>query len=192
MSPCHPGRPADLDIPAPTNNAQSAPSRYVGLWSGLREAFNSGSGDVPFEDLKERMLFIQSVETVRCFDEGVLNTVEDANIGSIFGIGFPPWTGGVVQYMNQYPGGLKGFVERARARTVALGHVDEVHERLGIGGSVDEELGAGGMAGQEVGVVVRGSHGHLVDRDVVEEADVRVTARDNITGVGRHGGILPG
>src|SRR5690606_12604353 len=67
------------------------------LWPGLREAFNSGSGDVPFEDLKERMLFAEALETVKCFDEGVLNTVEDANIGSIMGIGFPPWTGGVIR-----------------------------------------------------------------------------------------------
>jgi len=43
----------------------------------------------------------------------VLTTVADANIGSIMGIGFPPWTGGVVQYMNGYPGGPAGFVARA-------------------------------------------------------------------------------
>ena len=37
----------------------------------------------------------------------------DANIGSIMGIGFPPWTGGVLQYINGYPGGVAGFVTRA-------------------------------------------------------------------------------
>ncbi|EID55332.1 3-hydroxyacyl-CoA dehydrogenase NAD-binding domain-containing protein [Saccharomonospora xinjiangensis] len=88
--------------------------KRAGLWPGLREAFGSGSGDVPFTDLQERMLFAEALETVKCFDEGVLNSVQDANIGSIFGIGFPAWTGGVVQYMNQYEGGLKGFVARAR------------------------------------------------------------------------------
>ncbi|NIJ10820.1 3-hydroxyacyl-CoA dehydrogenase/enoyl-CoA hydratase/3-hydroxybutyryl-CoA epimerase [Saccharomonospora amisosensis] len=91
-----------------------ADGKRVGIWPGLREAFNSGSKTVPFEDLKERMLFAEALETVKCFDEGVLNSVQDANIGSIFGIGFPAWTGGVVQYMNQYEGGLKGFVARAR------------------------------------------------------------------------------
>ncbi|PXY21013.1 3-hydroxyacyl-CoA dehydrogenase NAD-binding domain-containing protein [Prauserella muralis] len=84
------------------------------IWPGLREAFNSGSATVPFEDLKERMLFAEALETVKCFDEGVLKSVQDANIGSIFGIGFPAWTGGVIQYINQYEGGLKGFVARAR------------------------------------------------------------------------------
>ncbi|MFI9455993.1 3-hydroxyacyl-CoA dehydrogenase NAD-binding domain-containing protein [Amycolatopsis sp. NPDC052450] len=89
--------------------------KRTGLWPGLRDAFKSGSAEVPFEDLKERMLFAEALETVKCFDEGVLTTVADANIGSIFGIGFPAWTGGVIQYINQYEGGLQGFVDRARA-----------------------------------------------------------------------------
>ncbi|NKQ58101.1 3-hydroxyacyl-CoA dehydrogenase [Amycolatopsis sp. K13G38] len=84
------------------------------IWPGLREAFNSGSKPVPLIDLQERMLFAEALETVKCFDEGVLTSVQDANIGSIFGIGFPAWTGGVIQYINQYEGGLKGFVARAR------------------------------------------------------------------------------
>ncbi|MGY6658457.1 3-hydroxyacyl-CoA dehydrogenase NAD-binding domain-containing protein [Amycolatopsis sp. TRM77291] len=88
--------------------------KRAGLWPGLRDAFKSGSAEVPFEDLKERMLFAEALETVKCFDEGVLTTVADANIGSIFGIGFPAWTGGVIQYINQYEGGLQGFVDRAR------------------------------------------------------------------------------
>ena len=84
------------------------------LWPGLREAFGSGSADVPFEDLKERMLFAEAIEAVRCLDEGVLRSVEDANVGSLLGIGYPAWTGGVLQYINSYPGGLPGFVARAR------------------------------------------------------------------------------
>jgi 3-hydroxyacyl-CoA dehydrogenase/enoyl-CoA hydratase/3-hydroxybutyryl-CoA epimerase len=83
------------------------------LWPGLKEAFG-GEKELPFEDMKERMMVAEALDTVRCFDEGVIESVADANIGSIFGIGFPAWTGGVVQYMNQYEGGLKGFVARAR------------------------------------------------------------------------------
>ena len=63
------------------------------------------------------MLFIEAIESVKCLDEGVIETVADANIGSIMGIGFPGWTGGVLQYINGYEGGLPGFVSpRARAR----------------------------------------------------------------------------
>lgn len=87
--------------------------RRTGLWSGLAEHFGKAPADIPFEDLKERMLFAEALETVKCFDEGVLRSIPDANIGSIFGIGFPAWTGGVIQYINQYPGGLPGFVARA-------------------------------------------------------------------------------
>ena len=44
----------------------------------------------------------------------MIESVADANIGSIMGIGFPGWTGGVLQYINGYEGGLAGFVARAR------------------------------------------------------------------------------
>ncbi|HEX4722543.1 MAG TPA: 3-hydroxyacyl-CoA dehydrogenase NAD-binding domain-containing protein [Pseudonocardiaceae bacterium] len=87
--------------------------RRTGLWSGLAEHFGKAPADIPFDDLKERMLFAEALETVKCFDEGVLRSIPDANIGSIFGIGFPAWTGGVIQYINQYAGGLPGFVARA-------------------------------------------------------------------------------
>ena len=96
-----------------------ADGRRTGLWSGLGETF-AGSGsdgsaaEIPFEDMKERMLFAEALETVKCFDEGVLRSTADANIGSIMGIGFPAWTGGVSQYVEGYPGGVAGFVARAR------------------------------------------------------------------------------
>ena len=59
-------------------------------------------------------MFIEAIESVRCLDEGVIESVADANIGSIMGIGFPAWSGGVLQYINGYEGGLAGFVARAR------------------------------------------------------------------------------
>jgi 3-hydroxyacyl-CoA dehydrogenase / enoyl-CoA hydratase / 3-hydroxybutyryl-CoA epimerase len=91
-----------------------ADGRRAGLWSGLGQHFRKDGSEIPFEDMKERMLFAEAVETVRCLDEGVITSVPDANIGSIFGIGFPAWTGGVLQYINGYPGGPAGFVARAR------------------------------------------------------------------------------
>ncbi|QNP66430.1 3-hydroxyacyl-CoA dehydrogenase NAD-binding domain-containing protein [Streptomyces genisteinicus] len=88
--------------------------RRAGLWPGLREHFGAGGCEIPFEDMQERMLFSEALDTVRCLEENVLTTVADANIGSIMGIGFPAWTGGVLQYVNGYEGGLPGFVARAR------------------------------------------------------------------------------
>ncbi|MBR7677907.1 enoyl-CoA hydratase/isomerase family protein, partial [Streptomyces daliensis] len=97
--------------------------KRAGLWPGLREHFTrtgADAPDIPFVDMRERMLFSEALDTVRLFEEGVLTSVADANIGSIMGIGFPAWTGGVIQYINGYEnpeggeGGLKGFVARAR------------------------------------------------------------------------------
>ncbi|MES9506450.1 3-hydroxyacyl-CoA dehydrogenase NAD-binding domain-containing protein [Streptomyces sp. NPDC000609] len=88
--------------------------RRTRLWPGLREHFTRPDTDIPFLDMKERMLFSEALDSVRCLEENVLITVADANIGSIMGIGFPPWTGGVLQYINGYEGGLPGFVARAR------------------------------------------------------------------------------
>jgi 3-hydroxyacyl-CoA dehydrogenase/enoyl-CoA hydratase/3-hydroxybutyryl-CoA epimerase len=100
--------------------------KRVGLWPGLAEHFGAGSGGpdapaMPVADMQERMLFIEAIESVKCVDEGVLRTVPDANIGSIFGIGFPPWTGGVLQYINGYAGGPAGFVARARELAAVYG-----------------------------------------------------------------------
>ncbi|MFD5464047.1 3-hydroxyacyl-CoA dehydrogenase NAD-binding domain-containing protein [Kitasatospora sp. NPDC127059] len=95
------------------------------LWPGLLEHFSvAGSADpseVPFEDLKERMLFSEAIDSVRCLEEGVLTSVADANVGSILGIGFPAWTGGVFQYINGYEGGPAGFAARARELAAAYG-----------------------------------------------------------------------
>jgi 3-hydroxyacyl-CoA dehydrogenase/enoyl-CoA hydratase/3-hydroxybutyryl-CoA epimerase len=88
--------------------------KRTGLWGGLREHFKTSAGfDVPLQDLIDRMLFAEAIETQKCFDEGVLTSTADANIGSIFGIGFPAWTGGVHQFIVGYPGGQEAFVERA-------------------------------------------------------------------------------
>ncbi|BBH63382.1 3-hydroxyacyl-CoA dehydrogenase [Actinoplanes sp. OR16] len=87
--------------------------KRVGLWPGLSAFATAAGREIPFEDLKERMLFIEAIESVKCLDEEVLLSVPEANIGSIFGIGYPGWTGGVLQYINGYPGGLPGFIARA-------------------------------------------------------------------------------
>ena len=98
-----------------------ADGKRTSLWSGLGEHFTKPGTEIPMRDMQERMLFAEALDSVRCFDEGVLRSVADANIGSIFGIGFPPWTGGVIQYIKGYPGGVAGFVERARELATTYG-----------------------------------------------------------------------
>ncbi|HEX3616871.1 MAG TPA: 3-hydroxyacyl-CoA dehydrogenase NAD-binding domain-containing protein [Solirubrobacteraceae bacterium] len=100
-----------------------AEGKRTGLWPGLRDAFPpvEDPSALALRDLKERMLFIESIESVKCFDEGVIESVADANIGSIMGIGYPPSTGGALQYVNGYDGGLAGFVARARELAAQYG-----------------------------------------------------------------------
>ncbi|MER8184767.1 3-hydroxyacyl-CoA dehydrogenase NAD-binding domain-containing protein [Kitasatospora sp. NPDC094015] len=95
--------------------------RRTRLWPGLREHFTRPGAEIPFEDMKERMLFAEALDSVRCLEESVLTSVADANIGSILGIGFPAWTGGVLQYINGYPGGVPGFTARARELATTYG-----------------------------------------------------------------------
>lgn len=95
------------------------------LWPGLREAFKSGSSRPPLQDMIDRMLFAEALETQKCLDEGVLTSTADANIGSIMGIGFPPWTGGSAQFIVGYQGpagtGKEAFVARARELAAKYG-----------------------------------------------------------------------
>ncbi len=97
--------------------------KRLGLWPGLAEVFPP-QGDpaaVDIHKLGQRMLVIEAVESARCVEEGVLLTTPDANIGSIMGIGFPPWTGGVLQYINGFDGGVTAFVARAEEFTQEFG-----------------------------------------------------------------------
>ena len=78
------------------------------------------SREALIEDIRDRMLFAEALETAKTFEEGVITSAAAANIGSIMGIGFPPWTGGVLQFINST--GLAVFVARAR-ELAALPHV---------------------------------------------------------------------
>lgn len=99
------------------------------LWPGLVEKFPLNGGEVlSQEEMIERMMFIQALETVRCYEEGVLTSVADANIGSIFGWGFAPFQGGTLQYINAY--GLPAFVARSGELAAKYGERFEPPELL--------------------------------------------------------------
>jgi 3-hydroxyacyl-CoA dehydrogenase/enoyl-CoA hydratase/3-hydroxybutyryl-CoA epimerase len=83
------------------------------MWSGLAEVFPVAEVQIPLQDIKDRMMFAEALETAKCFEEGVIESAAAANIGSILAIGFPAITGGAVTFMTNYEGGLQGFVARA-------------------------------------------------------------------------------
>ena len=88
------------------------------LWEGLK-TFVRASKSVPAEDIRDRLLYVQALETIRCMQEGVLESSRDANIGSIFGWGFPAYTGGTAQFVNHV--GVANFVARAQELATKYG-----------------------------------------------------------------------
>ena len=98
------------------------------LWSGLAEHWPVAAEQIPESEIIERMLLTQANETVRCLEEGVLESVWDANIGAIFGWGFAPFQGGPLQYLNAY--GLDKAVVRLREFAERYGERFTPAERL--------------------------------------------------------------
>jgi 3-hydroxyacyl-CoA dehydrogenase / enoyl-CoA hydratase / 3-hydroxybutyryl-CoA epimerase len=98
------------------------------LWPELKKLFEKPGASWDMRDLRDRLLYRQAVETARCLAENVLTTVHDANVGSIFGIGFPGWTGGAMQFI--YGTGIEAFCERA----------SQLAERFGPGFAIAPEV----------------------------------------------------
>lgn len=96
------------------------------LWEGLNHW--KQDVDISEQEMIDRFLFVQSLDTLRCYEENVLESVIDANIGSIFGIGFAPWTGGAIQFLNQY--GLDQAVQRANELEAKYGERFKAPQRL--------------------------------------------------------------
>lgn len=80
------------------------------LWPQLKTLYEKPGVEWDLQDVKDRLLYRQAVETARCLAESVLTSVHDGNIGSIFGIGFPAWTGGALQFV--YGMGIEAFEAR--------------------------------------------------------------------------------
>jgi len=100
------------------------------LWPELRGLFEKPDVEWSVQDIQDRLLYRQAVETARCLAEGVLTSVHDGNIGSIFGIGFPAWTGGALQFI--YGMGVDAFARRAA----------DLAERFGPGFAVTPQVRA--------------------------------------------------
>ncbi len=78
------------------------------LWPELKNHFNFKEDAVPYEDIQKRLLYIQVLETIKCMDEGIVTKPQDADVGSIMGWGFAPFTGGVISYIDFV--GIENFV----------------------------------------------------------------------------------
>ncbi|MCH2042770.1 MAG: 3-hydroxyacyl-CoA dehydrogenase NAD-binding domain-containing protein [Saprospiraceae bacterium] len=81
------------------------------LWEGLSEHFSKGNTLYTQQEITDRLIFIQCIESARCLEQGIIESSADANLGSIHGWGFIPFKGGTIQYINDY--GIDTFVKRA-------------------------------------------------------------------------------
>jgi 3-hydroxyacyl-CoA dehydrogenase/enoyl-CoA hydratase/3-hydroxybutyryl-CoA epimerase len=108
------------------------------LWRELQKYFPPSAVELSQQEMIDRLLFVQCLETVRCLQEGVLTSSADANIGSIFGWSFAPYSGGTLQFINAY--GLEKFVARARELADKYGARFEPPELLNAKAKKGESL----------------------------------------------------
>ena len=111
------------------------------IWPGLYTLYHNPEVQLPHQDIKDRLLFRQVVESLKCLQEGVLRSVADGNIGSLYGIGAPSWTGGFLQMVNTYEfggeTGLQAFIMRCEQLAETYG------DRFSVPEVVYETLNAG-------------------------------------------------
>ncbi|MDE1950660.1 MAG: 3-hydroxyacyl-CoA dehydrogenase, partial [Burkholderiales bacterium] len=89
------------------------------LWPELTKLYPPAAQQPDQRELIDRLMFAQANEAARCWQEKVLRSVADANIGSIFGWGFAPFQGGALQFIDAM--GAKAFVVRARELAAKFG-----------------------------------------------------------------------
>tara|TARA_B100001287_G_scaffold53368_1_gene42093 strand:- start:470 stop:1744 length:1275 start_codon:yes stop_codon:yes gene_type:complete len=87
------------------------------LWIDMDKHFKAINPQVSEQDIIDRLLFSQIIEALYCYEEGVLNSIFEANIGSIYGWGFP--SPGIFEFINEY--GIKNFVRRSQFLSTSYG-----------------------------------------------------------------------
>ncbi|MEK9808166.1 MAG: 3-hydroxyacyl-CoA dehydrogenase NAD-binding domain-containing protein, partial [Halieaceae bacterium] len=105
------------------------------IWPTLLDLYYKSDAAIGEDDIKDRLLFRQVIEALKCYETNVLRSVADGNIGSIMGIGAPVWTGGLIQHVNTY--GLERFVARCDELVAAYG------DRFSAPAIVAEKIEAG-------------------------------------------------
>ncbi|MEJ8567033.1 3-hydroxyacyl-CoA dehydrogenase NAD-binding domain-containing protein [Elongatibacter sediminis] len=98
------------------------------LWPGLAEHFPVADEQPGVDEVKTRLLYRQALESARCLEESVLTDPADGDIGSIFGIGFPPWTGGALSFIDTV--GIDHFVAECDRLAEAYGERFRVSDAL--------------------------------------------------------------
>ena len=83
----------------------------------MREYFPISDTSIKINEIADRLLFVQVLETLKCFQEKVIHSEADANVGSLLGWGFAPFKGGTFQYIFDY--GVMNFFEKTKEMAMA-------------------------------------------------------------------------
>ena len=81
------------------------------IWGNLENYFPVSTNEIPEIDIVDRLLFTQIIEAISCYEKNIITSIQDANIGSILGLGFPSDSGGILQFVNNY--GVQKFKYRS-------------------------------------------------------------------------------
>ena len=81
------------------------------IWRNLENHFPVSTTEIPEKDIIDRLLFTQIIEAISCYEKNIITSIQDANIGSILGLGFPSDSGGILQFVNNY--GVQKFRDRS-------------------------------------------------------------------------------
>lgn len=98
------------------------------IWKGLSEHFPVAEKQPGVETVKNRLMHLQALESYRCLEENILLSPQDGDIGSIFGWGFPPFTGGALSYIDFT--GIQTFIRECQAFAASYGERFEVPQSL--------------------------------------------------------------
>ncbi len=93
-------------------------SERTQLWDALPSLFPE-TAPVPLPDLVDRLLYAQSIESFKAYNAGIVGQIAEANIGAIFALGFPAWTGGTLEYIKQV--GVDAFTRRCQDLSTRYG-----------------------------------------------------------------------
>ena len=106
------------------------------LWIDMDKHFKAINPQVSEQDIIDRLLFSQIIEALYCYEEGVLNSIFEANIGSIYGWGFP--SPGIFEIINEY--GIKKFVKRSKYLSTAYGKYFDLPHSLNDASDIEKLL----------------------------------------------------
>lgn len=81
------------------------------LWPGLAELTKNRLEPelIDMDELKHRLLVTQALEAAKTYEEGVVTDPREADVGSIIGFGFAPYSGGTLSYIDNM--GAAAFVK---------------------------------------------------------------------------------